>query len=228
MTFTYPGNQKRPAQHRTALLALLLTVLLTFGCTSPPPAQPPSLPPPPPSSTPAPPPATTPDKRLVATLETTKGRIRFELLTQDAPKTCENFRLLAERKYFNGITFHRVIKGFMIQTGDPKGDGTGGESAFGGEFADEIDPKSPLYLAGYKAGIVAMANRGPNTNGSQFFIMHRDYQLPPSYTIFGRVFEGQDVVDAIAETPTYQGPEMLRRDRPLTPIRIISATVSEF
>ncbi len=228
MTFTFPGNQKRTVQQRTALPALVLTVLLTFGCTSPPPAQPPSLPPPPPSSTPAPPPATTPDKRLVATLETTKGRIRFELLTQDAPKTCENFRLLAERKYFNGITFHRVIKGFMIQTGDPKGDGTGGESAFGGEFADEIDPKSPLYLAGYKAGIVAMANRGPNTNGSQFFIMHRDYQLPPSYTIFGRVFEGQDVVDAIAETPTYQGPEMLMRDRPLTPIRIISATVSEF
>jgi cyclophilin family peptidyl-prolyl cis-trans isomerase len=224
---TFSGNQKHTAQHRTALLLLMLTVLLTFGCTSPPPAQPPSLPPPPPSA-PASPPATTPAKRLVATLETTKGRIRFELLTQDAPKTCENFRLLAERKYFNGITFHRVIKGFMIQTGDPKGDGTGGESAFGGEFADEIDPKSPLYLAGYKAGIVAMANRGPNTNSSQFFIMHRDYQLPPQYTIFGRVFEGQDVVDAIAETPTYQGPEMLKRDRPLTPIRIISATVSEF
>ncbi|MGQ9897452.1 MAG: peptidylprolyl isomerase [Acidobacteriota bacterium] len=215
-------------RHRVALLFLMLTVLLTFGCTSPPSAQPPSLPPPPPSSAPTPPPQTTPANRLVATLETTKGRIRFELLTQDAPKTCENFRLLAERKYFNGITFHRVIKGFMIQTGDPKGDGTGGESAFGGEFADEIDPKSPLYLAGYKAGIVAMANRGPNTNGSQFFIMHRDYQLPPSYTIFGRVFEGQDVVDAIAETPTYQGPEILMRDRPLTPIRIISATVSEF
>ncbi|AEP12455.1 peptidylprolyl isomerase [Chloracidobacterium thermophilum] len=224
---TFSGNQKHTAQHRTALLLLMLIVLLTFGCTSPPPAQPPSLPPPPPSA-PASPPATTPAKRLVATLETTKGRIRFELLTQDAPKTCENFRLLAERKYFNGLTFHRVIKGFMIQTGDPKGDGTGGESAFGGEFADEIDPKSPLYLAGYKAGIVAMANRGPNTNSSQFFIMHRDYQLPPQYTIFGRVFEGQDVVDAIAETPTYQGPEMLKRDRPLTPIRIISATVSEF
>ncbi|WP_246604592.1 peptidylprolyl isomerase [Chloracidobacterium aggregatum] len=225
---TFPDTQKRTAQCRMALLSLVLTVLLASGCTSPPPAQPPSLPPPPPPSAPASPPATTPAKRLVATLETTKGRIRFELLTQDAPKTCENFRLLAERKYFNGITFHRVIKGFMIQTGDPKGDGTGGESAFGGEFADEIDPKSPLYLAGYKAGIVAMANRGPNTNGSQFFIMHRDYQLPPSYTIFGRVFEGQDVVDAIAETPTYQGPEMLMRDRPLTPIRIISATVSEF
>jgi cyclophilin family peptidyl-prolyl cis-trans isomerase len=225
---TFPDTQKRTAQCRMALLSLVLTVLLTSGCTSPPPAQPPTLPPPPPSSAPAPPPTTTPAKRLVATLETTKGRIRFELLTQDAPKTCENFRLLAERKYFNGITFHRVIKGFMIQTGDPKGDGTGGESAFGGEFADEIDPKSPLYLAGYKAGIVAMANRGPNTNGSQFFIMHRDYQLPPSYTIFGRVFEGQDVVDAIAEAPTYQGPEMLMRDRPLTPIRIISATVSEF
>ncbi|QUW03971.1 peptidylprolyl isomerase [Chloracidobacterium validum] len=203
-------------------------IALTFGCSSPPPSAPPPTSPPvappassTPSSTPSPPAETTPAKRLVATLETTKGRIRFELLPQDAPKTCENFRLLAERKYYNGLTFHRVIKGFMIQTGDPRGDGTGGESAFGGEFADEIDPRSPLYLAGYKAGIVAMANRGPNTNGSQFFIMHRDYQLPPGYTIFGRVFEGQDVVDAIAETPT--GPN----DRPVTPVRIISATVGE-
>lgn len=225
-------NWRFPVRHLMMLLTVVLAALLAVGCTSPPPAQPsapsPAPPPPPVSSTPASPPATTPAKRLVATLETTKGRIRFELLTQDAPKTCENFRLLAERKYFNGVTFHRVIKGFMVQTGDPKGDGTGGESAFGGEFADEIDPKSPLYLAGYKAGIVAMANRGPNTNGSQFFIMHRDYPLPPSYTIFGRVFEGQDVVDAIAETPTYQGPDPMKRDRPLTPIRIISATVSEF
>ncbi|OYT70782.1 MAG: peptidylprolyl isomerase [Chloracidobacterium sp. CP2_5A] len=189
-----------------------------FGCASPPAAPPPAAPPPA-AATPTSAPA--PAQRLVATLETTKGRIRFELLTQDAPKTCENFRLLAERKFYNGLTFHRVIKGFMIQGGDPRGDGTGGESAFGGEFADEIDPKSPLYLAGYKAGIVAMANRGPNTNSSQFFIMHRDYQLPPSYTIFGRVFEGQEVVDAIAETPTAPG------DRPLTPVRIISAKVGE-
>ncbi len=196
----------------------LAAVSLAFGCAAPPPPAPA----PPPSAAPeAAAPEAAPAQRLVATLETTKGRIRFELLTQDAPKTCENFRLLAERKFYNGLTFHRVIKGFMIQGGDPRGDGTGGESAFGGEFADEIDPKSPLYLAGYKAGIVAMANRGPNTNSSQFFIMHRDYQLPPSYTIFGRVFEGQEVVDAIAETPTAPG------DRPVTPVRIISATVGE-
>lgn len=212
------ATQTPTGARRAVLLGLTLTAtILTGACAS----SPPPAPPPPQPTAPAASPEPASAKRLVATLETTKGQIRFELLPQDAPKTCENFRLLAERKYYNGLTFHRVIKGFMIQTGDPRGDGTGGESAFGGEFADEIDAKSPLYLAGYKAGIVAMANRGPNTNGSQFFIMHRDYQLPPNYTIFGRVISGQEVVDAIAETPT--GPN----DRPVTPVRIISATVSE-
>ncbi|HEX2279768.1 MAG TPA: peptidylprolyl isomerase [Candidatus Tectomicrobia bacterium] len=138
----------------------------------------------------------------VAVIQTNHGTIRFELLEEDAPKTTENFIALAERGYYNGIIFHRVIKGFMIQGGDPTGTGRGGESAWGRRFDDEIDPASAVYQRGYKAGTVAMANAGPNTNGSQFFIMHIDYPLPPNYTIFGRVIEGQEVVDAIASTPT--------------------------
>lgn len=137
-----------------------------------------------------------------AVLETNKGTIKFELLETDAPKTTENFRLLAEKNYYDGVIFHRVIKGFMIQGGDPLGQGYGGESAWGGKFDDEINRSSALYQGTYSKGTVAMANAGPNTNGSQFFIMHTDYPLPPSYTKFGKVIEGQDVVDAIAETET--------------------------
>lgn len=144
-----------------------------------------------------------------AVLETNKGTIKFELLETDAPKTTENFRLLAEKGYYDGIIFHRVIKGFMIQGGDPLGQGYGGESAWGGKFDDEIDRSSALYQGTYSKGTVAMANSGPNTNGSQFFIMHSDYPLPPSYSKFGKVIEGQDVVDAIAETRTGQN------DRPV-------------
>ena len=134
----------------------------------------------------------------IAVLETSKGTIRFELLEQDAPKTTENFRLLADKNYYDGVIFHRVIPNFMIQGGDPLGEGYGGESAWGGKFDDEIDRTSPLYYGPYTKGTVAMANSGPNTNGSQFFIMHVDYPLPPSYTKFGKLIEGQDVVDSIA------------------------------
>ena len=137
-----------------------------------------------------------------ALIETNHGTIRFELLESDAPKTTENFATLAGKGYYDGVIFHRVIKGFMIQGGDPTGTGRGGETAWGGRFNDEIEKSSEVYKTGYKAGIVAMANAGPNTNGSQFFIMHADYPLPPSYTIFGRVTEGQDVVDKIADTRT--------------------------
>jgi cyclophilin family peptidyl-prolyl cis-trans isomerase len=149
------------------------------------------------------------------------GTIRFELLEADAPRTTENFRLLAERGYYDGVVFHRVIKGFMIQGGDPTGTGRGGESAWGGSFSDEINRSSPLYQRGYRAGTVAMANRGPNTNGSQFFIMHVDYPLPPNYTIFGRVVEGQDVVDAIASTLTDSS------DRPVSPVTMQKVTIEE-
>ena len=138
----------------------------------------------------------------IAVIETNKGTIKIELLETDAPKTTENFRLLAEKDYYNDIIFHRVIKNFMVQGGDPLGEGYGGESAWGGKFDDEIDRDSLLYQGTYEKGTVAMANSGPNTNGSQFFIMHVDYALPPSYTKFGRVTEGQDVIDAIAEVET--------------------------
>ncbi len=134
----------------------------------------------------------------IAVLETNKGTIKFELLETDAPKTTENFRLLAEKNYYDGVIFHRVIPNFMIQGGDPLGEGYGGESAWGGKFNDEIDRDSALYAGTYEKGTVAMANSGPNTNGSQFFIMHVDYGLPPSYSKFGKVIEGQDVVDEIA------------------------------
>jgi cyclophilin family peptidyl-prolyl cis-trans isomerase len=154
-----------------------------------------------------------------AVIQTNQGTIRVELLESDAPKTTENFITLAERGYYDGIIFHRVIKGFMIQGGDPTGTGRGGESAWGGRFNDEIDPKSAVYQHGYKAGTMAMANAGPNTNGSQFFIMHVDYPLPPSYTIFGRVTEGQDVVNSIATSAAD------RNDHPLAEVKMEKVTI---
>ena len=157
----------------------------------------------------------------IATIQTNKGTIKFELLEEDAPKTTENFRLLAEKGFYDGVIFHRVINGFMIQGGDPTGTGRGGQSAWGGRFNDEIDSASDVYRRGYKAGTVAMANAGPNTNGSQFFIMHVDYPLPPSYTIFGRVTEGQDVVNEIATTKTGVG------DRPVSDVKMEKVTISE-
>ena len=154
-----------------------------------------------------------------AIIQTNKGTIKFELLEEDAPKTTENFRLLAEKGYYDGVIFHRVIKNFMVQGGDPLGEGYGGESAWGGKFNDEINRSSNLYKGSYAKGTVAMANSGPNTNGSQFFIMHNDYPLPPSYTKFGQVIEGQDVVDAIAEVKTNAS------DKPLEPIVMEKVTI---
>ena len=155
----------------------------------------------------------------IARIETNMGTIRFELLEDESPKTAENFRLLAEKGFYDGVIFHRVIKGFMIQGGDPTGTGRGGASAWGGRFNDEIDSSSELYRGAYTKGTVAMANAGPNTNGSQFFIMHTDYPLPPSYTKFGRVIEGQDVVDKIATAPTQPG------DRPKSDVVMEKVTI---
>src|SRR5215203_5244337 len=107
-----------------------------------------------------------------AVIETSSGPITIEFLAADSAKAVENFRLLAEHGYYDGLTFHRIVKGFMIQGGDPSGNGTGGESAWGGTFADDINADSPLYRGGYKRGLLAMANAGPDTNGSQFFILH--------------------------------------------------------
>jgi len=156
-----------------------------------------------------------------AVIETNLGTIEFELLEQEAPKTTENFILLAQKGYYDGVIFHRVIRGFMVQGGDPTGTGRGGESAWGGRFNDETSASSPLYRSGYKKGIVAMANAGPNTNGSQFFIMHADNPLPPNYTIFGRVTSGQNVVDAIAATETD------RNDKPKSSVTMQKVTIRQ-
>jgi cyclophilin family peptidyl-prolyl cis-trans isomerase len=155
----------------------------------------------------------------IANIKTNHGTIRFELLEDESPKTAENFRLLAEKGFYDGVIFHRVIKGFMIQGGDPTGTGRGGQSAWGGRFDDEINRASELYSGAYAKGTVAMANAGPNTNGSQFFIMHSDYPLPPSYTKFGRVIEGQEIVDKIATSPTD------RSDRPANEVVMESVTI---
>lgn len=160
-------------------------------------------------------------KVMNATLHTNMGDITISFYDKEAPNTVANFLKLAKAGFYDGIKFHRVIKGFMIQGGDPltKDDskmamwGTGDP---GYKFADEIDPNSALYKTGYKKGIVAMANSGPNTNGSQFFIMTADYPLPPLYTIFGHVTAGQDVVDKIALVKTVGG------DRPVDPVVINS------
>ena len=151
-------------------------------------------------------------------LDTNFGKIVFQTYDEDAPKTVENFITLANKGFYNGVVFHRVIKGFMIQGGDPTGTGAGGP---GYQFADELNAATESYKAGYKKGVVAMANAGPNTNGSQFFIMHQDYPLPNAYTIFGKVIEGQDVVDAIASVQTDGN------DKPLSPVTIKSATIQK-
>lgn len=133
-----------------------------------------------------------------ATIHTVKGDITIELYPQDAPKTVMNFATLAKAGYYNNLTFHRVEPGFVIQGGDPNGNGTGGESIFGPTFEDELNASTSSYKAGYLEGVVAMANRGPNTNGSQFFIMLADNtSLPKNYTIFGKVTTGMDVVKKI-------------------------------
>ena len=152
------------------------------------------------------------------TIETNKGKIVFETYDADAPKTVQNFITLAEKGFYNGIIFHRVIKDFMIQGGDPTGTGMGGP---GYKFEDELNPATPSYKAGYARGVVAMANSGPNTNGSQFFIMHKDVPLPHNYSIFGKVISGLDVVDAIANTKTDPA------DRPVEEIKMTKVTVSD-
>ena len=157
-------------------------------------------------------------------ITTDKGDIEIEFLQSDSPKAVENFRLLAERGYYDGLTFHRIVKGFMLQGGDPKGDGRGGESAWGGTFSDDINQDSPLYRGGYKRGLVAMANRGPNTNGSQFFIMHQDYPLPPNYVIFAKVVKGMTVVDELADTPTTMGADGAP-SQPTSPVVMRKVTI---
>lgn len=206
-----------PISRRLALsLCLMLPALILAGCHSAPKVFAPN---------PKVPVGAKSSGGLHATLTTDKGSIEIEFYAADSPKAVENFRLLAEHGYYNGLIFHRIIKGFMIQGGDPSGDGTGGESAWGGTFDDDIKRGSQLYKTGYVRGIIAMANSGPDTNGSQFFIMHQDYALPPNYVIFAKVIRGLDVVDALASVPTQQGPDG-EESKPVTPPILKSVTIA--
>lgn len=157
------------------------------------------------------------NNKITATLHTTSGDVVVKMLQDDAPITVNNFVFLAKEGYYNGVIFHRIISGFMIQGGDPTGTGMGGP---GYTFQDE--PVSRDYLT----GTMAMANSGPNTNGSQFFIMHKDGNLPKNYTIFGEVIEGMSVIDAIAnlEVSMSRSGEM---SQPIKSPVIVSIDISE-
>lgn len=157
------------------------------------------------------------NQNMTATIKTSVGDIKLAFFPDSAPNTVENFRTLAEDDFYKMLIFHRVIEGFMIQGGDPTGTGTGGP---GYTFDDELDPNSAAADRGYQRGTLAMANSGPNTNGSQFFIMHQDQQLPFQYTIFGYVTEGMDVVDQIASVETDA------RDKPLEDVVIEDVVIS--
>jgi len=157
------------------------------------------------------------NKTYSAVLKTSEGDITIDLDAKKTPITVNNFVSLAKENFYNGTVFHRVMKDFMIQGGDPKGDGTGGP---GYKFADEpIDGE-------YTRGTVAMANSGPNTNGSQFFIMHKDYSLPKSYVIFGHVSKGMDTVDKIAEAEVTMSPSG-ENSKPVSPVKVESVEVIE-
>src|SRR5215213_4582614 len=160
-----------------------------------------------------------PAKTYTGVLQTNRGPIEVELFPQDAPITVNNFVCLAEDGYFDNTPFHRIVKGFVIQGGDPTGTGSGGP---GYKFADEPVTRD------YERGTLAMANAGPNTNGSQFFIVLDDLRgkLPKNYTIFGRVTEGMDVVDAIANTPTRTG-QSGENSTPTEPITLEKVSISE-
>ena len=159
-----------------------------------------------------------PSKTYIATIETTKGTMTAELYAQDAPITVNNFVVLARDGFYNGVRFHRIVSGFMVQTGDPQGTGTGGP---GYSFEDE--PVTRDYLR----GTLAMANSGPDTNGSQFFIVHQDTQLDKKYTIFGKVTEGLETLDAIASVPVTTNPMTGENSQPQEEVTITGVSIEE-
>jgi cyclophilin family peptidyl-prolyl cis-trans isomerase len=160
-----------------------------------------------------------PGKSYTGVLQTNKGTIEVELFPEDAPVTVNNFVCLAEDGYYDNTPFHRIVKGFVIQGGDPTGTGSGGP---GYKFADEPIARD------YEQGMLAMANAGPDTNGSQFFVVLEDLRgkLPKSYTIFGQVTGGIDVVEAIANTPTRTGRSG-ENSSPTEPVTLEKVTISE-
>lgn len=156
-------------------------------------------------------------KSYTVTLKTTAGEMTLKLNDKETPVTVNNFVTLAKKSFYNNTIFHRVIKGFMIQGGDPKGDGTGDP---GYKFDDES------FTGEYRRGTIAMANSGPNTNGSQFFIMHKDYPLPKNYVIFGRMTSGFDTLDKIAEAEVSESSSG-EQSTPVDPVKILSIKVIE-
>lgn len=158
------------------------------------------------------------DKGHVA-LVTTHGQFQFEILCNKAPKTAENFLELCERHYYDNCIFHRLIKGFMIQGGDPTGTGTGGQSYFGEPFEDECRQEEKR-VSHTERGLLSMANKGPNTNGSQFFITFGDCQhLDGKHTVFGRLVSGFDALDLLEQLPTDE------KKRPTEEVKILKTIV---
>lgn len=153
----------------------------------------------------------------IATLHTSEGDIEITLNNDQTPKTVENFVTLAKKNFYDNTIFHRAIKGFMIQGGDPEGTGRGGP---GYRFDDEP------FTGSYTRGTVAMANAGRNTNGSQFFIMHADFDLPHNYVIFGHVTKGMETVDKIATAPV-EVTERGEKSKPVNPVKVKSVTIVE-
>jgi cyclophilin family peptidyl-prolyl cis-trans isomerase len=228
------------AMTKWAAMAVVCTLLLT-ACgtknpnpekTAAPTQQPASSAQPAPASSAQPaapkswtaPPAMTIDanKTYQATVTTNKGSFKIDLYAKEAPVTVNNFVFLAKQGFYNDIVFHRIMESFMIQTGDPKGVGSGGP---GYSFQDEL--KTPYK---YEPGIVAMANAGPNTNGSQFFICtgedSKNLNKSPNYTIFGKVSEGMDVIKKIAATPVTSGPSG-EKSSPSEKVVIQSVAITE-
>lgn len=156
-------------------------------------------------------------KSYEAVLQTTAGEIKIKLFADKTPITVNNFVYLAREGFYDGTVFHRVVDGFMIQGGDPNGDGTGGP---GYRFEDEP------FTGEYDRGTVAMANAGPDTNGSQFFIVHQNYPLPSDYVIFGQVSEGLEVVDQIASAETKLSPSG-EKSTPVSPVTVESVEILE-
>ncbi len=158
------------------------------------------------------------NKSYVAKMKTTAGEMEIQLNVKATPVTVNNFVFLAKKNFYENVIFHRVIKGFMIQGGDPTGTGAGGP---GYTIPDE------KFEGEYVKGTVAMARTSaPNSAGSQFFIMHDDYPLPPQYVIFGKVVSGLDVVDKIAEAPVSMS-EMGEMSKPVNPVKILSVEIIE-
>ncbi|XP_064118345.1 peptidyl-prolyl cis-trans isomerase-like 3 isoform X1 [Macrobrachium nipponense] len=154
---------------------------------------------------------------MSVTLHTDVGDLKIELFCEQCPKSCENFLALCSSNYYDGCLFHRNIKGFMIQTGDPTGTGKGGQSIWGHKYEDEVRDD----LKHNVRGTVSMANRGPNTNGSQFFITYSPQpHLDLKYTVFGKVIDGLEVLDELEKLPVNP-----KNHRPTTETRITSVTI---